>query len=40
LFRISLWLHEEFVSYMVDVIIAGDKAGNLDTSMVLVAFFI
>jgi hypothetical protein len=31
-------LHEQFVSYVAAVTIAGDRAGNLDTSMMLVAF--
>jgi hypothetical protein len=42
LFKISVCLHEQFVSYnMAAVTIADDRAGNLDTSMVLnIAFFI
>jgi hypothetical protein len=32
-------MSNEFVSYMAAVTIAGDGAGNLDTSMVLIAFF-
>jgi hypothetical protein len=40
LFSIFLWLHEQFLSCLVALTIAGDRAENFDTSMVLVALFI
>jgi hypothetical protein len=37
---VFLWLHEQFVSCLAAAIITGDRAGNSDIAMALVALAI